>query len=94
MYFISLSFDGNHMKYLTSYLLLETSGCLTLQRRNQIPPGKAACRDFLLGILIFKGLTARRLYTSFGVKGLRLVFVCHHYDLDDKKTHFNGPLPL
>jgi hypothetical protein len=25
---------------------------------------------FLLGILIFKGLTARRLYKSFGVKGL------------------------
>jgi hypothetical protein len=24
----------------------------------------------LLGILIFKGLTARRLYKSFGVKGL------------------------
>jgi hypothetical protein len=24
---------------------------------------------FLLGILIFKGLTARRLYKSFGVKG-------------------------
>jgi hypothetical protein len=28
---------------------------------------------FLLGILIFKGLTARRLYKSFGVKGLMLV---------------------
>jgi hypothetical protein len=25
---------------------------------------------FLLGVLIFKGLTARRLYKSFGVKGL------------------------
>jgi hypothetical protein len=25
---------------------------------------------FLLGILIFKGLTARRLYKSFSVKGL------------------------
>jgi hypothetical protein len=29
----------------------------------------------LLGILIFKGLTARRLYKSFGVKGLKTVFV-------------------
>jgi hypothetical protein len=28
-------------------------------------------RIFLLGILIFKGLTARRLYKSFGVKGLK-----------------------
>jgi hypothetical protein len=27
-------------------------------------------RIFLLGILIFKGLTARRLHKSFGVKGL------------------------
>jgi hypothetical protein len=27
-------------------------------------------RLFLLGILVFKGLTARRLYKSFGVKGL------------------------
>jgi hypothetical protein len=26
---------------------------------------------FLLGILMFKGLTARHLYKSFGVKGLR-----------------------
>jgi hypothetical protein len=25
---------------------------------------------FLLGIVVFKGLTARRLYKSFGVKGL------------------------
>jgi hypothetical protein len=28
---------------------------------------------FLLGILIFKGLTARRLYKSFGIKGLSFV---------------------
>jgi hypothetical protein len=27
-------------------------------------------RIFLMGILIFKGLTARRLYKSFGLKGL------------------------
>jgi hypothetical protein len=27
---------------------------------------------FLLGILIFKGLTVRRLYKSFGIKGLKL----------------------
>jgi hypothetical protein len=32
-------------------------------------------RIFLLGILIFKGLTARRLYKSFGVKGLKPVKV-------------------
>jgi hypothetical protein len=31
-------------------------------------------RMFLLGILIFKGLTARRLYKSFGVKGLSAHF--------------------
>jgi hypothetical protein len=28
---------------------------------------------FLLGILIFKGLTVRRLYKSFGFKGLSLL---------------------
>jgi hypothetical protein len=27
---------------------------------------------FLLGILIFKGLIARRLYKSFGVKGIKI----------------------
>jgi hypothetical protein len=30
-------------------------------------------RMFLLGILIFEGLTARRLYKSFGVKELTIV---------------------
>jgi hypothetical protein len=30
---------------------------------------------FLLGILIFKGLTVRRLYKSFGVKGLKHISV-------------------
>jgi hypothetical protein len=38
--------------------------------------GQVCCvgfsRIFLLGILIFKGLTARRLYKSFGVKGLKV----------------------
>jgi hypothetical protein len=34
------------------------------------PPRNAACQKFLLGILIFIGLTSRRLYKSFGVKGL------------------------
>jgi hypothetical protein len=29
-------------------------------------------RIFLLGILVFKGLTARRVYKSFGVKGLMI----------------------
>jgi hypothetical protein len=32
-------------------------------------------RIFLLGILMFKGLTARRLYKSFGVKGLISIMV-------------------
>jgi hypothetical protein len=35
------------------------------------PPRNVACPYFLLGILIFKWLTAQRLYKSFGVKGLR-----------------------
>jgi hypothetical protein len=32
-------------------------------------------RIFLLGILIFKGFTARHLYKSFGVKGLILSLI-------------------
>jgi hypothetical protein len=35
-----------------------------------ILPRNAACRDILLGVLIFKVPNARRLYKSFGVKGL------------------------
>jgi hypothetical protein len=39
---------------------------------NSVPSRNAACRDFLLGILIFKRLNARRLYKSFGVKGVKV----------------------
>jgi hypothetical protein len=35
------------------------------------PSAQRCLPSFLLGILIFKGLTARRLYKSFGVKGLK-----------------------
>jgi hypothetical protein len=35
-----------------------------------MPLRNAACRDFLLGILIFKELTAWHLCKSFGIKGL------------------------
>jgi hypothetical protein len=38
------------------------------------PSAQRCLPRFLLGILIFKGLTARRLYKSFGVKGLKVVF--------------------
>jgi hypothetical protein len=47
------------------------------------------CRDFILDILIFKGVTARRLYKSFGVKGLiehaknMSVYSQHTLDLTD-----------
>jgi hypothetical protein len=34
----------------------------------------------LLGILIFKGLTARRLYKLFGVKGLKKDQLCFTFD--------------
>jgi hypothetical protein len=36
-------------------------------------------RVFLLEILIFKGLTARRLYKSFGVKGLMQADMTTYY---------------
>jgi hypothetical protein len=35
-----------------------------------VSSGVVRMRIFLLVILIFKGLTARRFYMSFGVKGL------------------------
>jgi hypothetical protein len=37
--------------------------------KPELNPSAQRCRDFLLGILIFKGLTARRLSKPFGVKG-------------------------
>jgi hypothetical protein len=43
---------------------------------------------FLLGILIFKGPTARRLYKSFGVKGLNLVQGAHQVVHCDNLTEF------
>jgi hypothetical protein len=39
-------------------------------------------RIFLLGILIFKGLTARHLYKSFGVKGLIYDLHSHYKRLE------------
>jgi hypothetical protein len=36
----------------------------------ELNPSAQRCLLFLAGILIFKGLTARRLYKPFGVKGL------------------------
>jgi hypothetical protein len=44
---------------------------------------------FLLGILIFKGLTARRLYKSFGVKGL----IIHSPHLV-QRLRMSGAVPL
>jgi hypothetical protein len=35
-----------------------------------VSSGVVQARLFLLGILIFKGLAARRLYKSFGIEGL------------------------
>jgi hypothetical protein len=39
------------------------------------PSAKRCLPRFLLGILIFKGLTARCLYKSFGVKGLNVIHI-------------------
>jgi hypothetical protein len=60
-------------------LVRQSSVNLLTQELNPLPHN-AACRDFLLGILIFKGLTARLLYKSIAVKGL---MVC---DLNFKKS--------
>jgi hypothetical protein len=36
------------------------------------PSAQRSLPRFFTGVLIFKGLTARRLYNSFGVKGLKI----------------------
>jgi hypothetical protein len=70
----SEAFQGTIAELGTVDIYVHSSGdtkhVLTLLRRNQIPPGIAACRNCLLGILILKGLTAQHLYKLFGVKGL------------------------
>jgi hypothetical protein len=65
---------------LVSHCLLLCFLSAKLRTPNEVPlnpstpelnPSAQRCLPrFLLGILIFKGLTARRLYKSFGVKGL------------------------
>jgi hypothetical protein len=60
--------------HIIAKLLIEQY-VLTLQRRNEISPRNASCRNFLLWILIFKQLIARRLYKSFGVKGLTFAVI-------------------
>jgi hypothetical protein len=45
-------------------------------------------RIFLLGILICKGLTARRFYTSFGVKGLNMRCLNVDVTLDCMRADF------
>jgi hypothetical protein len=47
------------------------SGFVVNTLAPELNPSAQRCLPrFLLGILIFKGLTARRFYKSFGVKGL------------------------
>jgi hypothetical protein len=43
----------------------------------------------LLGILIFKGLTARLLYNSFGVKGLKAGIQWRYYSLSSPEVALN-----
>jgi hypothetical protein len=44
----------------------------------------------LVGILIFKGLTARRLYKSFGVKGLRTSQLVKEFPTFSKNQSFDN----
>jgi hypothetical protein len=61
------------MNYLIyGVIVLETEKCGTFNPLTlELNPSAQSCLPkFLLGILIFKGLNARRLYKSCGVKGL------------------------
>jgi hypothetical protein len=57
---------NSNVKGLNSVLLIFQATCFG--------SCNAACRDWFIGILIFKGLTTRRLYKSFGVKVLMVAF--------------------
>jgi hypothetical protein len=60
----------DHTKYTNT---LSVGKCRTFNPLTpELNPSTQRClpRFFLLGILIFKGLTVRRLYKSFCVKGL------------------------
>jgi hypothetical protein len=51
----------------------------------------ADCQNVLLEILIFEGLIARRLYKSFGVKGLRMGFCfCAENSVESKLQGFSA----
>jgi hypothetical protein len=51
----------------------------------------AACRDILLGILISKGLTARRLYNLFGARGLSWTRHWRDWEMCTKQNHAQSP---
>jgi hypothetical protein len=63
-----------HSDYLL-YIVFPTCFGITLPSSGSVLSAFVGfSRIILLGILIFKGLTVRRLYKSFGVKGLNDIF--------------------
>jgi hypothetical protein len=62
------------MKFGIFYILkaCRENSSLTKPLMTELNPSAQSWMPrFLLGILIFKGLTARRLYKSFSIKGLK-----------------------
>jgi hypothetical protein len=61
---------------LSAYLNSAPSGRILVKFNPSTPELNPSAQRylprFLLGILIFKGLTARRVYKAFGIKGLIL----------------------
>jgi hypothetical protein len=60
-------------EYIIQYTIPTNALHKPLNVRIKSHSVKVACRDLLKGLLIFKGLAARRLYKSFGVKLLTYI---------------------
>jgi hypothetical protein len=68
-FLLSSFYSGSFYQNFLNYCSKLNTNPLT----PELNPSAQRCLPrVLLGILIFKGLTARRLYKSFGVKGLTL----------------------
>jgi hypothetical protein len=58
--------------FTEDFNVLKGSLCDVFLTQELNPSAQRCLPSLFTGILIFKGLTARRLYNSFGVKGLIL----------------------
>jgi hypothetical protein len=68
--YVSDMFTAHHQEAFTIYTVTGACYMYKLLTPELNPYAQSCLPRIFTGILIFKGLTARRLYKSFGVKGL------------------------